>query len=91
MKQKDLFGNEIIVREDPIGKGRLAELQHAELIKIHGIKDKRTCKGCKFLMVNRFAKVYFKCAKAHVSGSEATDCRNGWQACGLYEESKKVL
>lgn len=89
---KDLFGNEITLPEDnssaPKGK-RKAEMQHAALIALHGKTENKKCKHCSHLLLISYSKTYFKCSKASVSGSENTDWRCNWQACGLFKPIEK--
>ena len=43
-----------------------------------------TCKDCQHLVCVSMSRNYYKCVKSHVSGSNATDWRVSWPACGLY-------
>lgn len=82
---KDLFGNEVVQKLGGGGGGRrIAEDQHKQLKKIYGVSDGNKCKNCIHFKRKKIGNVYFKCLKASVSSSEATDWRANWGACGLF-------
>lgn len=43
------------------------------------------CKTCVHLVVQSFARNYYKCDLRRMSASAATDHRVNWPACGQYE------
>lgn len=82
---KDLFGVEI-EDELPKGKGRMAERDHASLLRINGNSPGNKCKDCVFFIRKHYGGVYFKCDKAHKSNATSTDWRANWEACGLFKK-----
>ena len=66
---------------------RLAERDHAKLIRVYGAKP-GTCKGCVHLHAESHDRTWYKCDQAYQSSSAATDWRVSWPACGKYEEVK---
>lgn len=68
------------------GSGRrLADEWHAQLLRWHGQRLDRTCRGCAHLIRHSRGRTWLKCRAAGETGSAASDWRAGWQACGLYE------
>lgn len=59
---------------------RLAEENHAELLRLYGQAPGHTCRDCQHLIRTAF----LKCGKARQSRSGAADWRAGWPACGLH-------
>jgi hypothetical protein len=88
---KDLFGNEI-PEDTPIPKkkdNQGAINAHRELLRLYNERVGETCKNCALLTANHFSKTYYKCSKFSTSGSQSSDWRVSWQACGLFELYKK--
>jgi hypothetical protein len=85
---KDLFGVEMPDNPHPGGRppsNAAAIRAHERLMQFYGAPEGLKCRTCKFFIVKKFSKKYFKCEKFSVSGSASTDWRSHWQACGLHE------
>ena len=54
--------------------------------KLFGIDEKHICKTCKNLITAKMNRSYNKCICYGKSCSEATDWRQKWIACGLYNK-----
>lgn len=55
--------------------------------KAHGSKPGYICGDCRYCGADPVAsrnRRWYKCSKARVSASAATDWRKKWPACGLY-------
>jgi hypothetical protein len=85
---QDLFGQETPIQPEKQPGKRRAELEHKQLIAIHGKSEGNRCKNCNFLYYRKQSGKYFKCEKASQSSGPATDWRANWQACGLFEKSE---
>lgn len=57
---------------------------HAKLLRLYGGRDEK-CGNCAHLRTHSYARDYFKCSKAAVTGGPSTDWRKSWQACGKFE------
>ena len=79
---KDLFGSDIQQQERP-KVNKTAIQMHKDLITINGTHPGK-CKDCVHFKIRNFGKKYFKCELASVSGSEKTDWRANWEACGKF-------
>lgn len=85
MKQLDIFGNEIEIKDLPAvkqGRKKFKTMQEK-----YGEFKGFQCKGCKHCVKYEYHnKVYYKCELWYVSNSEATDIRLKDTACFKYEE-----
>lgn len=54
--------------------------------KLFSVDEKHRCKECINLRLYTKSKRYYKCICYGISGSEATDWRQKWIACGLYNK-----
>lgn len=86
----DLFGNDVKPVPDKAKGKRLAELQHKQLLTIHGTTEGQKCGNCIHLKGRKGGyHTYWKCLLASMSHSIATDWRCRWQACGKFESIKE--
>jgi len=59
--------------------------RHAEMIRKFGKgPDDKRCKHCRFFLRRMYSKTYFKCRLYSTSGSESSDWRANWPACGRF-------
>lgn len=81
MRQIDLFGNEIDVKdlETTVPKSIRGAFR-----KMYGFNHKHTCKDCKFLVSKMRDRTYYKCSLMGISASEATDIRLKDVACNAW-------
>ena len=83
----DLFGNPI-PEPDKNDAPRKAELAHTQLVKIYGAVEGKMCRECVHfhrLWGNKYS--IFKCKLAKDDGTEKTDWRAKWVACGRFEQN----
>jgi len=80
------FETEYVARTPLAGLHPRIQAMH----KRHGSTLDKTCKDCKWLIKqNGGTRDYFKCYKSNITHGAATDWRQSWPACGLYEKEKK--
>lgn len=82
----DLFGHEDVT---PVAPKKRRNGQ-SPIVRMHGKfgrgPDGATCGGCDSLVTTGHNRRYFKCERYRISGSEATDFRKRWPACGLWRQ-----
>jgi len=86
MSSPDLFGHPELNRP----KNRRVANGAARLVQMHTLYGQdeggRPCKGCHHLIrYTPGATTFLKCELAGVTGSEASDWRAKWLACGKYQ------
>ena len=79
MRQIDLFGNEIDVKD--LKTTAPKETIRGKFRKVYGFNHEHTCKDCKFLVPKKQDRTYYKCSLMGISASEATDIRLKDVAC----------
>jgi hypothetical protein len=84
---KDLFGNDVPVRNENQKGERIAVFQYKQLISIYGKVKGKKCKNCVNCEKHQGgSKTFYKCALAHISNSQATDWNSRWDACGQFKK-----
>lgn len=77
MRQIDLFGNEIDVKDlEKVPKSIKRAFRN-----VYGFNHDHICKDCKFLVSKKRDRTYYKCSLMGISASEATDIRLKDVAC----------
>lgn len=89
MKQLDIFGNEIDIKEinEQSKKQRLNRMSIKSLFRrMHGYDNNNNCKDCIYCVCyGGRNRNYYKCEKIGISNSEATDIRLKDYACDLFK------
>ena len=77
MKQIDLFGNEIDVKD----LEKVPKTIKMAFRNVYGFNHDHTCGDCKFLVSKKRDRTYYKCSLMGITNSEATDIRLKDVAC----------
>lgn len=69
---------------------RMASIRLNKMYRRFGMGPQQTKrKTCAHLQRHKGGHSWMKCSKSWVSGSDASDWRAGWAACGAYESKEQ--
>ena len=89
MKQLDIFGGEVDIKELPksVGGGK-PKRKYETMQAVYGEKPGYTCKTCAHLVRKKYANVYYKCELWRDTSCAASDIRVNGTACNMWEAEK---
>ena len=90
---KGLFGYEISENEKPVDLRVPEKVRANPMIAAYGAHPEpdKKCKDCKFLIVKKYARNYYKCAHRGDTNGPGTDHRKHWPACRKHQEGEQQI